>query len=419
MLKKILFFLGGFPLYLVSVSFLIYNYSNLWLICLLMTFVLHITVFFCSKSIFSSFELLSFYKEFIGKNRNFKLKLLERTDNISLDIEEEFSLLSFLSSLREKTYKYFKWEYSPIYFFYAVPIDTKVLSSSKAYVFSTLLSIIICRSDKINKNAFEEFLFYHELEHINDVGGTNYSDNSKLISSTIINLICGLFFIYHAPSQLWFYLLAAYILIYEGSIFLVCKRESIADLVAIAKIRDVNVRARLIQLLIQWLNNESNRVNWYLKRIMTYRVNELVKYKELLLSNSFDQKGITKFKASMIHNSKFNVPVYFTLFNYGLLMTSTSKGFENINPHLMLVLLIILIMFFVFTFFITLKFSSVIEHEVRKYISRFFSDEELRLSFTYQIGEKFKDARGGYASRFKEFYNANMQKVEQMMKEND
>lgn len=338
-------------------------------------------------------------------------------DNINLDIEEEFSLLSFLSSLRKKAYKYFKWEYSPIYFFYAVPIDNKVLSSSKAYVFSTVLSMIICRSDKINKNAFEEFLFYHELEHINDVGGTNYSDNSKLILCTIINLIFGLFFIYHVPYLLWFYLLAAYMLIYEGSIYLVCKRESIADLVAIAKIRDVNTRAKLIELLIQWLSNESNRVKGYLKKIITFRVRELVKHKELLLSNPFDKKGITEFKVSVIINSKFNVPVYFILFNHGLLLPSISKGYENISPHSMLVLLAILILLIILVFFITLRLSYIIEHEVRKYISRFFSDEEIRLSYTYQIGEKFKDSRGGIISRFKEFYNSNSFNIDRIEKE--
>lgn len=296
--------ISTYPLYFICLLLFFKSFSYVWIVNLFIVWLFYKTIWFTSAHFFSAFQIRRFYKEFFGKEQDFKLEVVDKA-NFNIDIIKEFSWFvlnkNFLTKgLGNKSTKALKFFNVPILVFYAQPVGNKLLSSCKAYMYTGGMFILICRAKRIDSNPFEEFLFYHELEHLNDNGLMNYRRSMQHKMRVILHLF---FFIICLIS---FKTITAFILflIFHFIYFLfdyTAQRECIADIWALLKLKDNKKRNFVLKILRQALAIHQKDKKFFRRYVSNRRLNNLDIFNDLLESDMSPSD-----EASIKHLNNFN-----------------------------------------------------------------------------------------------------------------
>lgn len=285
-----------FPAYSICLLSFVRTGSFTWLYCIIALWLLYELVWWTSSHILTIFQISDFYNEFLGEKRNFDIEPIK---------ESEFDI-SFLKDFGYCVYNYSKqpkWKFknsvidlvnTPVLVFHAIPLNNKVMSSSKAYLYGLGMFAIVCRTKEVNKNPFEKFLFHHELQHINDFGLLNYRSVARHIMRLVLHALIFITFI----SNIWaFAAYAIFLGISAINLWLapLVNREFIADLLAILKFEKLEDRVFILRLLIRVLSSQFSTSGFLMKNISLGRMHSLDKVKGIL-SRRMAESEITLLK---------------------------------------------------------------------------------------------------------------------------
>ena len=205
--------------------------------------------------LFSLAALKDFNKNFLSQDRKFELKFSPGMQEV-IDSHPGFSKseakLGFARhiNMSDEAIQLFS---KPNLGFVAEPLGQFVLSSCKAYSHLFGYNFIIGRTNNINDSAFERFLAYHELNHIDDRGITHLQLLIGLRAKYFVDLLIlvgGAILL----SDYWLLLVA---LLYGFFTFLdkwgmmINKREILADHAGVSAIVESRDRIKILKLLIR------------------------------------------------------------------------------------------------------------------------------------------------------------------------
>jgi hypothetical protein len=325
-----------------------------------------------SSHFLSIYQISDFYQEFIGEKKSFNLEPIDHSE-FNIDFNKEFSWTIFNYKMQSEKMLTSKNRLNlietPLLVFHAVPLKNKILSSSKAYVYGPGMFVVVCRTKSVNKNSFEKFLFYHELEHVNDNGLINYRSLSRHKMRLAIHTLLLVPFITNLP------ILIAYILfigISAINLWLnpIAQRERVADLGALLKIEEVKERIQTINLLNQVFAAQFAKSNPMMKRVIAERM----KYLNLFQKDLTTEISNEKMKSLKLQN-EFSYQIRDLETVIATLFILTPAFFITINSILIFKVLITTIIVYFVSFWVSIFISKAIYTRISDYFTSKFKME--------------------------------------------
>lgn len=249
---------------------LFHDPNFLWIGCLLMLLAIYKIIWWTAGHFTSVFNVNRFFKDFLSDKKTYNLEPMQ-SSSIKIRSIDHFSNLIYTNYISKSVQgkELFK---VPLYVMYA---DCKnkntVLGACKAYLYLGGLNIIVCRSKTLNSNPFEEFLFYHELEHINDNGLLNLRTSSRHLFRLFLHTVFLVYItsIYHnfLPFLILFIIFHVIYFFYDVT----AQRESIADAFGIYSLKDTEKQQRVMDYLNRLFQMQLKSKKGFYSRFVTMR----------------------------------------------------------------------------------------------------------------------------------------------------
>lgn len=129
-------------------------------------------------------ESKKFYADFLSKKRKFDLQIVNEID-VNIDAHRELIYYSLYFHGMGSENKNFS---APIIAVKAKPISGQLYLGYNTFQCGPNFCVIVCRTSTIDKNSFEEFLFYNSLEKITDLGRSRFLSICKIIFKNTLYL---------------------------------------------------------------------------------------------------------------------------------------------------------------------------------------------------------------------------------------
>ena len=297
-MKSLIRVVVTFPLYIIFLIFFIKDPSFQWICNIILLGVTYWIIWWTCSHTMSITDIWFFYKQYIGHGRTHELFPIEKS-KFSIDFAADFSYCVFnylLQIGRKKApHKFLSLIETPVLLFYPKPLGKETLASCKGYMYGPGMFAIVVRKN-VNENSWEDFLFNHEMEHINDNGLINYRSNIRHQIRLIFHFIALIPFLASFGSAIAIIIFAA---VSGFNLWLnpLAMRERIADVGSLLKIEKLADRLFAINILDCFHKNEFEKAKPAMRRVFMERQNYLNIFRsELSQELTVKRRAVLQFK---------------------------------------------------------------------------------------------------------------------------